>query len=120
MRGRDGRDGRDGLPGPAGRDGKDGEKGQKGDPGLQSPQGAEGEKGEKGQKGEAGNSGIVYTRWGKKNCTSVQGTELVYNGRTGGSWYNKGGAANYLCMPTNPQYSNYAPGVQGYSYVYGA
>ena len=109
-----GRDGRDGLPGPAGRDGKDGDegkKGEKGDPGVQGPG---------GPPGPPGRSGVVYTRWGRTTCPSMNGTELVYSGRAGGSWYSdKGGAANYLCMPANPQYSSYAPGVQGESYVYG-
>ena len=29
-------------------------------------------------------------------------------------------AANYLCMPNDPEYSSYTPGVRGHSYVYGA
>ena len=33
---------------------------------------------------------------------------------------HKGGAANYLCMPDDPDYLSYQPGVQGYNYVYGA
>ena len=45
---------------------------------------------------------------------------LVYAGRAGGTWWNhKGGAANYLCMPDDPDYLRYQPEVQGYSYVYG-
>ena len=31
---------------------------------------------------------------------------------------HKGGAANYLCMPDDPDYLSYQSGVQGYSYVY--
>ena len=66
-------------------------------------------------------SGVVYTRWGKTRCPNVSGTELVYAGRAGGTGYqHRGGAANYLCMPDNPDYLRYRPGVQGYSYVYGA
>ena len=34
------------------------------------------------------------------------------------SWCMQGGA-NYLCMPDDPDYLRYSPGVQGYSYVYG-
>jgi len=65
--------------------------------------------------------GVVYTRWGKTSCPTVSGTELVYAGRAGGTWFqSKGGAANYLCMPDDPDYFRYSPGVQGYSYVYGA
>lgn len=97
--GRDGRDGRDGIYGPPGRDGKDGDTGPPGPPGK---------------------GGVVYIRWGRTTCPSVQGTELVYSGRAGGSYYNQGAASNYLCMPNNPHYSNHIPGVQGYSYIYGA
>jgi len=32
----------------------------------------------------------------------------------------QGGAANYLCMPDDPDYLHYTPGVQGTNYVYGA
>ena len=32
---------------------------------------------------------------------------------------NKGGAANYPCMPDDPDYLHYQSEVQGYSYVYG-
>ena len=61
------------------------------------------------------------TRWGKSTCPSVSGTTLVYAGRAGGTWWqHKGGADNFLCMPDDPDYLSYTPGVQGYSYVYGA
>ena len=44
----------------------------------------------------------------------------MYAGRAGGTDFSqKGGAANYLCMPDNPDYLSYRPGVQGYNYVYG-
>ena len=101
LRGRDGRDGRDGVPGPRGL------QGQKGDQGVAGPPGPR-------------NGGVVYTRWGEKRCPSVSGTTLVYAGRAGGTWYqHKGGAANYLCMPDDPDYLSYQPGVQGYNFVYG-
>ena len=102
LQGRDGRDGRDGVPGPRGP------KGEKGDQGVAGPPGPR-------------NGGVVYTRWGKSTCPSVSGTTLVYAGRAGGTWYlHKGGAANYLCMPDDPDYLSYTPGVQGQNYVYGA
>ena len=64
--------------------------------------------------------GVNYTRWGRTSCPTVPGTELVYAGISAGSWYtNSGGGANYLCMPHNPQYGRYEPGVQGYSPIYG-
>ena len=102
LRGRDGRDGRDGVPGPRGP------QGQRGDQGVAGPPGPR-------------NGGVVYTRWGKSTCPSVSGMTLVYAGRAGGTWYTqKGGAANHLCMPDDPDYLSYTPGVQGANYVYGA
>ena len=89
LRGRDGRDGRDGLPGPSGLQGLRGGQGVAGPPGPR-------------------NGGVVYTRWGKSTCPSVSGTTLVYAGRAGGTWYqHKGGAANHLCMPDDPDYLSY-------------
>ena len=84
LRGRDGLTGRDGPPGPAGPPGKDGIQGKEGPPGPLC--------------------GVVtYTRWGSRSCPN--GTDLVYTGVTGGSIYtNKGGGANFLCMPMDPEY----------------
>ena len=62
--------------------------------------------------------GVVYTRWGKSTCRS--GVNQVYAGRTGSSFSDhRGGGANYICMPNDPEYSSYISGVQGYSSVYG-
>ena len=62
----------------------------------------------------------MYTRWGRATCPNTPGTELVYAGRVGGTYYShKGGAANYICMPNNPDYSAYTAGVQGENPVYG-
>ena len=102
LRGRDGRDGRDGVPGARGPQGQRGDQGLAGPPGPRS-------------------GGVVYTRWGKSSCPNVSGTTLVYAGRVGGTWWqHKGGAANYLCMPDDPDYLSYQSGIQGYNYVYGA
>ena len=129
--GRDGRDGRDGVPGPHGPQGQRGEigpqgpvggRGEKGEKGASGPQGLAGQRGEQGAVGPPGpkNGGVVYIRWGKNNCPNVSETELVYVGRAGGSWFrHTGGGANHLCMPTDPDYLAYQPGVQGWSYVYG-
>ena len=88
--------GRDGLPG------RDGIRGPVGPPGPQS-------------------GGAIYTRWGKSSCPQVGGTDMVYSGVTGGTYWNKpGGGANYLCMPTDPEYSlnlTYRAG-ESYAYVY--
>ena len=148
MPGRDGRDGRDGGMGPPGATGLRGEKGdrgelglpgpqgdkgipgQQGPPGISGPQGAVGEKGDRGDPGLPGpqgpqgaqgppTGGAVYVRWGRTSCPTGQGTQLVYSGRAGGSHYTqKGGGANHLCMPDNPEHLQYRSGV-GYSYVYG-
>ena len=146
--GRDGRDGESGsvgLPGQKGEQGDPGPqgesvRGEKGEGGIAGPQGAigisgpQGAMGEKGLQGSPGlpgpqgergaqgppTGGAVYTRWGRTSCPSGQGTELVYSGRAGGSWYSKtGGAANYLCMPDDPDYLLFASGNQGRNYVYG-
>ena len=90
---------------------------------MPGPRGPQGQKGEQGVAGPPGprNGGVVYTRWGKSSCPNVTGTTLVYAGRVGGTrWNHKGGAANHLCMPDDPDYLSYQPGVQGHSYVYGA
>ncbi len=110
-----GRDGRDGLPGPLGRDGKDGkdgERGERGDPGIQGPPGPPGPP----------SGGVVYTRWGRTTCPDTQGTELLYEGIAGGSDHtHKGGGANYLCLPEEPEYSDYQPGAYNYAnYLHGA
>ena len=68
--------------------------------------------------------GTLYTRWGKSTCPQVGGTELIYSGIAGGSWYNqRGGGANYLCMPKVPEYSptlRYRGGTQGHAHVCGS
>ena len=117
-----GRDGRDGLPAPpgvAGLDGADGAAGLDGKDGAEGPPGERGEKGEPGLPGPR-NGGVVYTRWGSDSCPSTTGTELLYSGRAGKAYHNhKGGGGNYQCMPDDPDYAAFTPGVQGYSYMYG-
>ena len=50
--------------------------------------------------------GAIYTRWGKSTCPQAEGTQIVYSGITGGTFYsNSGGGANYLCMPKDPEYN---------------
>ena len=110
LRGRDGRDGRDGEPGPRGLQGRDGKVGLKG------------EKGDMGERGPPGPSsgGVTYVRWGRTTCPNTTGTELVYAGRAAGSEYNQNGGTNdYLCLPEEPQYLEYEPGVRGASPIHG-
>ena len=104
-----GRDGRDGLPG------------------LTGSQGGKGERGERGYRGPAGppgpsSCGVIYTRWGWTTCPSTPGTELLYAGRTGGTFYtDKGGGSNYLCMPDVPEYVlPHRAGVKDHARIHGA
>ena len=136
MRGADGRDGRDGAPGPQGppgRDGRDGTvgpQGARGEPGdntgIPGPQGDQGPPGLQGARGQTGppgptSGGVVYTRWGKSTCPSVQGTQLVYSGSAAGSFYtHTGSGANYLCMPHDPEYTHQTRGgFQLHGLIYG-
>ena len=108
-----GRDGRDGVAGATGAPGRDGTDGMKGDPGIIGPPGPQGPPGPP-------SGGLVYTRWGRTTCPSTSGTELVYEGRAAGSrWNVKGGGSDILCMPNDPEYDDYATGVQGTSSIYG-
>ena len=125
--GRQGEAGEKGERGPVGEAGPQGSKGipgPQGPQGISGPQGAVGEKGDRGDPGLPGpqgaqgppTGGAVYTRWGRTSCPSGQGTELLYSGRAGGTRYShKGGAANILCLPNDPQYSRYGSGVTGWS-----
>ena len=147
LRGRDGRDGRDGEKGEKGdTHGHKGDQGQLGPPGLkgargisgpQGPAGISGPRGAVGDKGERGHPGLpgpqgeqgpqgpptggaTYIRWGRTTCPSGHNTTLVYSGRAGGTRYDhKGGAANYLCMPDDPDHLQYHSGTQGLSHVAG-
>ena len=80
----------------------------KGDPGIQGLPGPRA-------------AGVTYTRWGRTTCPEVSGTELVYAGRAAGTHYTqKGGAADYICLPPDPDYLTEKNGVQGYSPLHGA
>ena len=64
--------------------------------------------------------GVVYTRWGRTSCPNDTGAELVYEGITGGSFWDHGGGANYVCLPKDPQYmSTHVPPSFFYSYMHG-
>ena len=108
-----GEKGQDGQQGQPGEKGEQGALGVKGDPGLQGPQGEQGVQGPP-------SGGVTYTRWGRTNCSTDQGTELVYSGRAGGTHYrHSGGGANFICLPDDPDHLQYRSGVQGWSYVAG-
>ena len=121
LRGRDGRDGqhgrdgRDGLPGAQGPQGPKGEPGPAGGP--PGPQGQPGARGATGLKGDIGppgpkSGGVTYTRWGKTTCPTSTGAELVYSGQLGGTnWNVRGGSAEKLCLPDDPEYLSETAGV---------
>ena len=91
--------GRDGLPG---RDGERGPQGERGPPGPQGDQGSPGPR----------SAGVTYIRWGKSSCPNTPGTQPVYAGRAGGTAYaNRGGGAEKLCLPDEPEYINGAQSV---------
>ena len=107
-----------GVQGPVGPAGLPGLKGSRGDTGAVGAKGQKGQEGPPGPPASSGN-GVTYTRWGKSTCRS--GVSRVYAGKTGSSFHeHKGGAANYICMPNDPEYTlPYQSGVRGHSYVYG-
>ena len=50
-------------------------------------------------------SGVTYIRWGHTSCPNSTGAQLVYSGRAGGTnAQSRGGAAEILCLPDNPNY----------------
>ena len=63
----------------------------------------------------------MYTRWGRTTCPSTAGTQLLYAERAAGSHHNeRGGGANRICLPEQPQYSTYTAGTQfGRALLYG-
>ena len=66
-------------------------------------------------------SGSVYVRWGRKSCPNVNGTELVYSGFAGGSWYTESGAAaNYICLAPDPDWDHYSDAHDAGATVFGA
>lgn len=64
----------------------------------------------------------TYVRWGSSSCPLINGTTQVYNGYVGGnSFMLQGGGSNYLCMPTDPEYTlPFQDGNRGASLIYGA
>ena len=95
-------------------------KGQKGESGQLGANGPPGPSGLRGPPGPTA-GGVVYTRWGRTTCPSTAGTQLLYAGRAAGSHFNeRGGGANRICLPEQPQYSTYTAGTQiGRAFLYG-
>ena len=109
-----------GFPGPSGQPGPVGSPGERGSLGRDGNPGPAGAPGPRGLPGSAGTGGgrVVYTRWGKSTCP--RSATLLYSGKVGGSLAGRGGASNFLCMPSNPTYAlKSRGGEQGHNYVYG-
>ncbi|XP_053384810.1 uncharacterized protein LOC123537564 [Mercenaria mercenaria] len=52
-----------------------------------------------------------YVRWGRTVCSG--NASLVYKGYMGGNAYtDKGGPANYVCLPEDPIWGKYQDGIQ--------
>ena len=71
------------------------------------------------------NIGVTYVRWGRDTCPDVAGTQLIYAGRAGGTfWSIQGGAVEKLCMPEDPVYLNDTAGldatIESSPFVHGA
>ena len=65
-------------------------------------------------------TGTTYFRWGRKTCPA--GTDSVYTGYAGGSYFNhKGAAVSMLCLPVDPEWHEHSDSSTSWSgYVYGA
>ena len=91
--------------------------------GPPSSYGRKGEKGDTGPPGPPGPSsgGVTYVRWGRTTCPDTTGTELVYTGRAGGSFYDhRGGGGNYQCVVEDPENFDFGAGTVEASFMYGA
>ncbi|XP_045177314.2 short-chain collagen C4-like [Mercenaria mercenaria] len=60
-----------------------------------------------------------YVRWGRTVCSG--NASLVYKGYMGGNAYtDKGGPANYVCLPEDPIWGKYQDGIQNHgNKIYG-
>ena len=67
-----------------------------------------------------GKSGTTYIRWGRNSCPS--GTEILYHGYAGGSWFkDQGAAVSMLCLPRDPEWQMHNDGENMNSgFVHGA
>ena len=61
-----------------------------------------------------GVSGVTYIRWGSNSCPNSTGAQLVYVGRAAGtSTSMRGGSAERLCLPNDPEYVPETAGITG-------
>jgi len=74
---------------------------------------------ENAKEQQSTNNGVVYTRWGSTECPKT--ATLVYFGRAAGAHYtHPGTAANYICLPHNPEYYGSTKKATYAAYVYGS
>ena len=108
-----------GPPGAQGEKGMAGPRGPVGEKGAQGHPGVQGDQEQPGVQGPP-TGGAVYMPWGQTTCPTGQGTQLLYAGRAGGThWDHSGGAANFVCLPNDPDHLQYQSGVQGYAHIEG-
>ena len=70
--------------------------------------------------GTSSATGTTYTRWGNSSCPSVNGTELLYAGKAGGTLHlRSGGGVEKLCLPDNPDYLPGTTGFLGSAFIHG-
>ncbi|XP_071956952.1 uncharacterized protein [Antedon mediterranea] len=78
---------------------------------------------------ETRNASVVYTHWGRSDCTPHT-SDVVYTGYiAGGEYLHSGGGTNPLCLPETPEYNNglvssgslrsliYGSEIQAYDYL---
>ncbi|XP_076070485.1 short-chain collagen C4-like [Mytilus galloprovincialis] len=64
-------------------------------------------------------TGSTYIIWGRKQCQNKTDTEQVYSGYAGGGMYDQSGsAADYVCLPPDPDFVK-TSGYDG-GHMYGA
>ena len=74
---------------------------------------------ENAKEQQSANRGVVYTRWGSTECPNT--STLVYSGRAGGAHYSHPGtAADYICLPENPEYYSSSSSASFVGLVYGS
>eukprot|EP00117_Sycon_ciliatum_P029415 scpid62730/ scgid23427/ len=62
-----------------------------------------------------------YTRWGKETCNETAGATLAFAGSIGGALStHTGSGSNYHCLPEDPAYLEFEPGIQNYGLIYSA
>ena len=88
------------MDGFAGREGKDGLPERDGPPGPVGPKGEPGPRGKEGSPGPKCGGVTYIIRWAKNSCPNITGTQIVYSGIAGRSWYSqsRGGLTICVCL----------------------